>query len=395
MAKQIAHVKGELLRWARESIGMDISSAAAAAGISPERLEAWELSDDEKPTIPQLRELARVYKRPLAAFYLPEPPTDFMVPHDFRKLPGDTPAPYSPQLRTELRKAQFRRQTAIELADEIPTAAFVGSASITAPPEVLSTEIRRLLNVTLEEQFAWTDFYDALNAWKNAIEHLGVLVFHFSEVAVSEVRGFSFSQIPFPIIGINGSDSPPGRIFSLIHELCHLLLGQSGSCDFEERSQIPSHESRIEAFCNRAAGAVLVPLHALTNEPLVAEFSNCTEWPDDRLNYLAKKYRVSTEVILRRLLIAGKTNEAFYKARREAWLRERQGSTEGQGGFMTVPRRAVRTLGQPFIRLILDAYYNDRITTSDLSEYIGVRIKHIPDIEGLLATHNRLTGGDR
>ena len=62
---------------------------------------------------------------------------------------------------------------------------------------------------------------------------------------------------------------------------------------------------------------------------------------------------------------------------------------------MTVPRRAVRTLGQPFIRLILDAYYNDRITTSDLSEYIGVRIKHIPDIEGLLATHNRLTGGDR
>ena len=81
MAKrQYAHIRGELLTWARRSLRMGLEEAAERLRVPPERLAAWE-SGEQKPTVNQLRKAARVYRRPLAAFFLPEPPRDFAVPH--------------------------------------------------------------------------------------------------------------------------------------------------------------------------------------------------------------------------------------------------------------------------------------------------------------------------
>ena len=109
-----ALIKPTLLVWARESAGLSISEAAKKAALKAERLEEWELGKG-RPTVPQLRKLGEVYKRPLAVFFLSDPPKGFDPQREFRRLPGVTPENESPELRLALRTALYRREAARDL----------------------------------------------------------------------------------------------------------------------------------------------------------------------------------------------------------------------------------------------------------------------------------------
>ena len=395
MAKrQYAHVRSDLLVWARRSLRMGLEEAAERLRVPPDRLAAWE-SGEQKPTINQLRNVARVYRRPLAAFFLPGPPKDFYVPHDFRTVPGQPEGPLSPELLQAIRLAQYRRHLAIELIEEQSEAPgdWVGSTDLTDNADAVAARAREALGMELQRQKASRTQYDALNAWRAAAEKLGILVFHFSSVEVEEARGFSLAEMPFPIIALNGKDSPNGRTFSLLHEFAHLLLGRPGISDQREYRGRHSPNQRTEVFCNRVAGATLVPADDLRQVPVVRLAGRRKLWTDDDLHDLARQYGVSREVVLRRLLAIGKTNERFYQEKRVEWAR--LGERGRTGGFLTVPTKAMRDAGRPFLRIILNAYYRQAITSSDVSEYIGVRLKHLPAIErklfgpGVLAEGNR------
>src|SRR5215467_5004079 len=116
MAKQIkASVKPSVLKWARESLNLPLAEAAQKIGVKVSKLSDWELGNSSL-TVGQLRKVAGVYKRPLAVFFLSEPPRDFDALKDFRRLPDPTQATPSPKLNLEVRRAQVRRETALELA---------------------------------------------------------------------------------------------------------------------------------------------------------------------------------------------------------------------------------------------------------------------------------------
>ncbi|MFH1730107.1 MAG: XRE family transcriptional regulator [Planctomycetota bacterium] len=392
---QRAHIKGEILRWARETMNLEISEAAKKIGVKPDRLEDCE-NEEALLTLRQLRNAAIAYKRPLAAFFLPEPPRDFHVPHDFRRLPGEPERTLSPELVTAIREAQYRRALAMELAEEVEQkpSSFVGSLSTEADVEQSAIKVRKLLDVSLDQQKSWDKPYDPLNNWKDAIEKAGALVFHFAQVDVEEIRAFSISDVPFPVISVNGGDSPNGRVFSLLHEFGHLLLGHGGTCDFRETEEGNSSDQDAEVFCNYLAGAVLVPASDLVTQPSVREAGKATTWDDPELQGLAKLYGVSRQVILRRLLITGKTSRTFYRTKQQELVELGREAAEKKGGFLPPPRKVVRNVGQAFLRIVLGAYYRESITSSDLAEYIGARLKHLPTIEGLLAGRNILTGSD-
>lgn len=385
-----------MLRWARESINLQIEEAASRLRVKPERLAGWE-GGQRLPTVEQLRRAATVYRRPLAAFFLPAPPKDFHVPHDFRRLPHQPPAPLSPEFIAEVRRAQFRRSLAIELAEETVDTPrrFIGSVSRAIDIDAAAQGVRQLLGVPIDEQRSWQTEYHALNRWKDAIENLGVFVFHFSGVEVDEIRAFSICEQPFPVISINGRDAPTGRTFSLLHEFGHLLLDHGGTCDLREHDRVRSANQEVEVFCNYLAGAVLVPRDELEHEPLVRGKSTGMTWEDSALQTLAHSYRVSREVILRRLLIIGRTSRTFYRQKREELGQLPPQKREKGTGFLSFPRRIIRALGQPFLRIVLNAYYREAITASDLAEYLGARLKHLPALEHHLAGPNVLTGGDR
>jgi transcriptional regulator with XRE-family HTH domain len=113
-----ANIKPALLTWARESLGFSLADAAKRLDVTEDRLRSWEFGED-RPTINQLRKMTEVYKRPLAVFFLPEPPKGFQVMKDFRRMPGTIAGLYSPQLLLEIRRAQERRQLALDLLAEI------------------------------------------------------------------------------------------------------------------------------------------------------------------------------------------------------------------------------------------------------------------------------------
>jgi Zn-dependent peptidase ImmA (M78 family) len=383
-----AKIKAELLIWAREESGLGADEAAHKIGIPPERLTEWEAGEGG-PTIAQLRKVAEVYKRPLAVFYLPEKPRRFRVMQDFRCLPGEVAGRYSPKFRLEMRNAEQRRDLAVELCQEMgeQPPRFALHATLDDDPERVGFAIRRALQVAVAEQQRWREPRLAFNAWREHIEAAGVLVFQAIDIPLAEMRGFSIASDVLPVVAANRKDSYAGRAFSLLHELTHLMLRRSGICDLEEEAHRPPEEQRVEVFCNKVAGAALLPRHLLLHDPIVAAAeAGRVDWADETLEALARRFAVSREVVLRRLLIAGRTSEAFYAAARQRFLAEYRAREEREQQVeaeyrRNMPRETVGHFGPMFVRLVLNTYYQRRITLNDVSAYLGVGLKHISRVE--------------
>lgn len=375
-----ALVKAELLVWAREDSGWTIEEVAKKVGTSVDRVSSWE-SGDRRPTIRQLRELARIYKRPLAVFYLSEPPKEFQALRDHRRLPGDPPRRESPELRLAVREAHYLRDVALELyrqlEEDVPQLRLTARAG--EDPERVGRRIRQRLGIEREQQTAWRGPYEALNAWRSKFEQAGVLVYQTTGVEVSEVRGFSIAELPLPLVAMNGKDAPRGRIFSLLHELAHVALRMGGLCDFHVGSSDEATDP--EVFCNHVAGAALVPEDWLLEDPVVVGHPSSPEWTEDELVTLSRRFSVSREVVLRRLLTLGRTTVDVYRRRRADYLEQYRERMRGQSGGPRWDQRALARVGGLFTRLALESYYRERITASDLSEYLGVKLEHMAAIE--------------
>jgi Zn-dependent peptidase ImmA (M78 family)/DNA-binding XRE family transcriptional regulator len=394
MGKRVeALVKPELLLWARKSAGLSQEIAAKKAQVSLDSLISWE-NGDARPTIPQLIKLGNVYKRPISVFYLPHPPKQFDALHDYRRLPGQPVPSLSPALTYEIRKARERRQIALDLyellGDQPPKIAL--KISLNDNPEELTKGIREFLKIDIETQTSWKTIYEAYNAWRRTLEIAGILSFQNtdSKIKLEEMRGFSISEMPLPVIVINKEDFPAPRIFSLIHELAHVLLREEGICEFDKVDFIAPDEQKIEIFCNHVAGAVLVPKATFLSEVVVRHSHRVNSIEDDKIRALATGYKVSREVVLRRLLQFGHISSDFYKYKKELYEEEakkkakedalRFAKAEKQF-FVPVYMQALRSNGRNFTNLILTSYYQDKITLSDVSDYLGVKLKHLPKIE--------------
>ena len=394
MAKSVrAKVRPDILGWARTSAGFTEDAAAKKLNVKPERLLAWESEANNLfPTIKQLRNMARVYKRPLAVFYLQEVPLEFQVMRDFRRLPGTGLRFYSPELTLEIRSAQQRRELALELfqdIDDLP-GKFDLSASIDEDPEAIGERIRRTLEITHDLQRKWRDPRVGFNTWRERIEALGVLVFQMTSVERDEVSGFVFHEALLPVIAINKNDVFSRRTFGLLHEFTHLLIGEPGVSDLEVDERRPPEDQRIEVFCNRVASAALMPQTRFLNEPIMAAPYGAEDWPDDEISELASVFSVSREAVVRRLLTFNRTTARFYRRKREQYEqeykewkdRERKQLRENDRQFSTnPPRDTVSAMGKPFVRAVLNNYYQDRLTLSEVSRYLGLRVKHMPRLE--------------
>ena len=394
MVKRVrAKVRPKILIWARTSAGFTEEAAAKKLHVKPERLLAWESLDDTLfPTIKQLRNMVRIYKRPLAVFYLQEIPLGFQAMRDFRRLPGAGLRFYSPELTLEIRSAQQRRELALELFQEIDDLpeTFDLSAHIDEGPEAVGERIRYSLGITHDTQSRWRDPRIAFNAWREKIEALEVLVFQMTSVQTDEVSGFALHEALFPIIAINKSDAFSRRAFSLLHEFTHLLIKESGTSDLEVDERRPPEDQNIEVFCNRVASAALMPQARFLNEPIVAAPHGAEDWSDDEISELASVFSVSREAVVRRLLAFNRTTVHFYQQKREQYEREyrerkdleRKRLRESKSEYRSnPPRDTVSAMGKPFVRVVLNNYYQDRLTLSDVSRYLGLRVKHMPRLE--------------
>jgi Zn-dependent peptidase ImmA (M78 family) len=390
MAKRIkAMVVPAVLAWARETAGFPLDEAAAKLGIDAARVTAWE-AGEESPSIPQLRKMAATYKRPLAVFYLPEPPKTFQAMHDFRRLPDFGPRRFSPGLTLEIRNAQQRRALALELFEDSQTIppTFDLRANNRGDPEEVGAAIREALGVQAAAQARWGNQIAAFKEWRSRIEDKGVLVFQASRVESDEASGFAYWADPLPIVVVNRKDTYPRRTFSLLHELAHLMLHQSGVSEMDVDALRPPADAEIEVFCNHVAAAALMPRAALLAAPLVvARGAGHHDWTDDEIEALARAFNSSREGVVRRLLTFGRASQDFYTRKRAQYVAEynaqraRMREERDRDIPRNMPLETIANYGRPFVRAVIENYHQDRITLSEVSGYLGVKARHIPNIE--------------
>lgn len=386
MATDLAPVTPDVLRWARESVGVTLSDAATRAGVPVERVQAWE-SGEAEPTVAKLRALAKLYQRPLSVFFLPRSPTAFDAMRDFRRLPGVADHTWSRALHKVYRRALEQQAVAAELMEEdgeTPSVA-LPRATLDMSPEEAGSLARDTIGVALAQQFSWLRPEESFAGWMEAVEATGIYVLRTSDVALAEMRGFSISTGPIPVIVVNALDWPRGQVFSLLHEFAHLMLREGGLCDLLEPDT--GQARRVEAWCNAVAAATLMPASAfLDNE--VLRPPGVRSWDEDVLSQLSGRWGVSREAVVRRLVTLDRASMAFYMQKRaeyqEVYARmreeERLRRRQSRGGPPPY-RMTVRDRGRPYVRLVLDAYQRDQITPSSVSTLLSLKLKHLAALE--------------
>ena len=387
MAKSVkALITPEVLKWARERrIKLEIDYAAKKLKIDPERLEAWE-NGTEQPTIRQLKEVAKVYKTHISVFYLPEPPIGFQSLIDYRVLPEASTInkEQTYKLNANIIEAFERREMLIgfyELLEESPPQVILKVSE--EDPTRAAQQITEFLEFNKAQLQQVNDPYAALAFWKQTIEAKSILVCHTSvnthlSVELETVRGFCIAQKPFPVIVLNPKDSPYGRIFTIIHELVHIAIGKSiiqntGFIDIEDPAL-----NQTEVFCNQVAAEILVPENELLEMIKL-------QMLEKELSRISKHFHVNPEVIMRRLLTLDRISQRHYERYRKFQQEKYKGKSKSSGGIGPYHNRLLNTSGEYFARTAFTAYYEDKITISELaSAFSNCDTEHLSKIESAI-----------
>lgn len=383
-------INPKILVWARETLNLSVEDAAEAIGVEKSILEQWERGE-KRPSFAQLKKIGTIYKRTTAVFLLPSAPQDPPVPKDYRVLDEKAESRLSPSTFIEIRKAQKKREYALELFElagqELPT--FKWKLNLSHDPEKAGQQWRKQFGVEEKSVGAiWKNEYEALNFWKKSIESLGVLVFQASLDSLDELRGLAVYDKNLPLILLNTKDSPRGRIFSLLHEFCHLLLQRSGIGNMEPSFKKNDQVNNIEIYCNAFAAACLLPIEKFTNEIASFKISN-SQIANALFDSLSKKYQVSWEVVLRRLLTAGKISQATYRSTREEFKASYQKAKKADGGFADYLTKMLSYNGEPFIGLVLDNFGAGNISVSEATDFLGIKANHFPELQSQLQMRKR------
>ncbi len=360
-------VKPELFRWARERAGID---SDALVKRFPKYRE-WE-SGEKQPTFKQLEKLAKVTHAPIGSFFLSEPLHEPVPLPDLRTVDNQfVERPSVALLDTvylcQQRQDWYRDFARMEGEDPLP---FVGSATPASDVESTATRIRAALGFDLEERRTLRTWTGALRRFVERADALGVLVMTSGIVGNNtrrkldpdEFRGFALADDLAPLIFINGADTKAAQMFTLAHELAHIWLGESALSDIEPVS-VPSHE--VEVWCNCVAAELLVPLEMLR------EVYRESEDPTGELDRLARHFKVSTLVVLRRISDIGALDrDTLAFAYRRELDRLRSMPTAGGGSFHpTLKARVGRRFGYALVTSTLGG----RTSFSESFRLLGIK----------------------
>ena len=372
-----------VLKWARETAGHSIEDVVLKLKrkrITVDIVSAWE-DGRETPDYSMLERLAyEVYKRPIAVFFFPQPPEEETPRQAFRTLPDSEIDMLPPRILFLLRQAEAMQSNLAELFDGnnpaerhiVRDVHFRPNSSVDA----LALSVREYLGIELSEQLQWKSSELAFKSWRNALEERGVFVFKdaFREDSFS---GFCIRHETYPLIYVNNSRPFTHQVFTLFHELAHLLSG-TGGIDLRNKEYIRTMEGtnkETEVLCNAFASAFLVPTNDFDRTMARIRITEVN------LNDLAARYSVSREVILRRLRDKGVISPEYYEETVNEWANGGKG-TPGSGGNYYFSKGSY--LGERYMELVFGRLYQNRISIDQAADYLGVKVRSIPRMEALL-----------
>ena len=317
---------------------------------------------------------------PAGGLLLPEPPTEFDTIRDFRKFAVGVPHEWSVALQAEFRRAHWQRDALLEIAEldqEEPAGLWRLSKVDNDRALAANARTRLRAHALHRPPTPSASEYDHLNYWTSAVEECGVLVMttEGGRVNIDEARAFSLYFPAVPVIMLNGTNSPRGRLFSLIHEFAHLALRTEGICDVSTDTHPTTDARRIEARCNALAAEVLMPADLVRSPPFVIDHEGT--WSLADLIEVARAFGTSAEAMLRRLLTLGFATPAEYQAFRN----DNSGPvSKKQSGKGNANYTKVRDLGKGYVRAVTQAHERSLIDTSTAATYLDARVERIPKL---------------
>ena len=378
--KPIAGVRPEVMRWARQSIGLSVSEVALRLKRPVEEINAWE-AGDAFPSYPQLEKLAyQLYKRPLAVFFLPAPPEEISPVREFRTLPTDDLQTLAADTHLHIRHAHAFQLALKELfgARNPSEHCIWQELSLSRVGSLVNqaASVRDYLGVTLDEQIRWNNDEHALKKWRKAIEDKGVFIFKES-FEQKDISGFCLVDSQFPVVYLNNSTTKTRQTFSLLHELSHLLLSVNGLSKFDQRyvERLPDQEKQIEQFCNAIAAEILIPSpdFQIQAKQFPADIERASE---QQLSDLAARYGVSREAVLRRFLDQDRVTAAFYEKKAAAWAAQQK---KGTGGDWYASKNAY--LSDRFAREVVSRHYKNQLSVNQAADMLGIKPKNFAGLE--------------
>ena len=376
-------VKPDLLLWACERAGRSIDSLVQQQSFR--KLPDW-VSGEASPTLKQLEHFARATHTPFGYFFLPQPPKESVPIPDLRTIGNEHIGYPSPDLLDTMYICQQRQEWYQDFARTMGESPLPFVASVTLQSDVVAVarSIRKALGFDVAERRSMPTWTEALRRFISQADSIGIMVMVSGIVGSNthrsldpqEFRGFALADPLAPLVFINGKDTKAAQMFTLAHELAHIWLGETALSDV---GPVTMPSNRVEVWCNEVAAELLVPLAALREA-----HENGSSLREE-LDRLARWFKVSTLVILRRLHDAGQlTRDELWKAYNEELYRLRAMS-KGSGGnfYLTLPVRVSRRFARALVistlegqTLHLDAFrllgFSKLATFHKLGHQLGV-----------------------
>jgi Zn-dependent peptidase ImmA (M78 family)/DNA-binding XRE family transcriptional regulator len=371
MARNYTFINPDILIWARRRSQLSQSVLAKKLSTSAETLNKWEMGQ-KAPTIRQAQAIAAKTHIPLGYLYLNEPPIERLDLPDLRTVNGIQPNSPSSEL---LELAALMRERVSWYAEYLRDQGLtsnncVGRRSSTEDVNQIVNDIRRTLAISEGDYSADQDKYLRLLIKK--IEQAGILVMkqatirNHRHLSVSEFRGFAISDPVAPLIFINFADVSCARLFTLIHELAHIWLGQSGISDAH-----PDTDKAIEIKCNAIAAQFLVP-----EDQFLSSWQNERSWMENILQ-LRRQFRTSRWVIARRAESLGKITLPQYReytAELRAEYVERDKNRKDGGDFYITKKSQI---SKPFSKAIVSEALSGKLLLREAGQLLDMRPPHV------------------
>lgn len=359
-----------VVKWARTRAGFSLEDAARHF----KKIAAWE-EGKASPTYVQLEQMAEKFKCPVAMFFFPEPPAVPSVETSFRTLSPEMFGGIPRTVKGFMRKAQSMQINLAELNDgRNPAKQLIThelKVSIDMPVPTVAAKVREYLGVSLELQQKWSSAEEALEQWRDVFASVGVFVFKDAFHA-DGFFGFCLYDDEFPVIYVNNTSSKTRQIFTLFHELGHLLFHTSGidlaNDQYIDRLAEPSY--RLEVLCNKLAGEFLLPEFEF--DRVVAGRPHNR----DTAALLAAQYNVSREMVYRKMLDRGWIGADEYAAAAATWASQVKQKSGGDYYY-----NQISYLGRRYIDLAFQRYYQRRFGREELSDYLNIKPKLLPTFE--------------
>ena len=381
-----AIITPSVLTWARERRNLAVEDLASRVNVKPAAVLAWEFGE-RRPTFRQAVNAAKALRVPIGYLYLSEPP-DLQAPlPDFRTPPGQPLVEPSPNLLDVIvdvlgKQEWYREYLAADTSDAL---SFVGKFSVDNAYDELARDIRNVIGVEDARRKARNSDEFVRELARNA-EAAGILVMRSGVVRndnsrkldPNEFRGFSISDPFAPVVFVNARDWKNAQVFTLIHELAHIWIGEGGiSCPYYG-PLAQAAEDGIERFCDSVAAETLVPIDGFSQRWQSAASDI------DVVQAVARQYKVSGLVILRRAFDLGFIGEDIYWRSRATMIEQSLGfEPPGEGGGNFHYTLLARN-GSQFTGAVISSAAQGNLLLSEAADMLGVNVRTL----SLVARHN-------